>query len=96
MNRAEQIKIEPLDCGNCLLAQSGRLCQPATEAILKAAMQQDPTVDIGQSGRQETAESLLVSLKYDKAAQSAGTRACRGYQAKHNQTAAASVLSIMV
>ena len=96
MLRAEQIAITPLDCGNCLLAQSGRLCRPATEAILKAAMQQDPTVDIGESDRQATAESLLVSLKYDKAALAAGVRACRSYQAKHNQTAPASVLSIMV
>jgi hypothetical protein len=55
MNRAEQISTEPLDCGNCLRAQHGRLCQPATEAILKAAMNQDPTVDIGLSDRVETA-----------------------------------------
>jgi hypothetical protein len=96
MNRAEQISTEPLDCGNCLLAQHGRLCQPATEAILKAAMNQDPTVDIGLSDRVETAESLLVSLKYSKAARSAGERACRNYQAEYNQTTAASILSIMV
>lgn len=91
---AQQLTIESLDCGNCLLARQGGLCQPVTEAVLRAARVEDPTVDIGSEDRQATA---AVMLKIPSSgATEAGRIACADYMRLYNETTAEKPLNIMV
>lgn len=95
--KATLLTIKPLDCGNCLLAQADHPCKPATEAIVRAAVQLDPTVDISPSiRREETAAYLLDSLKYRAAANQAGQAACMAYISLYNQITTESPLTVMI
>jgi hypothetical protein len=99
IEKAELIAVEPLDCTSCLLADQSRPCSKVVEAVVNAAVKQDPTVDvpkIGTEDRINVAINLLHSLKYQEAAQLAGELACKSNQQFYNRTATQSLLTVMI
>ncbi len=99
IEKAELLVTKPLNCGNCLLSNKTRPCHKVVEAVIAAAVHQDPTVDIPGIGTEErvnVSQNLLASIKYQETVRQAGELACKSSQQFYNRTVAQGPLAVMI